>query len=99
MTAAPVAVAAGEPAYVQAPDPTAGLFGGMVIGSSLLAMVLAAVAMAGMSGEVPEFVQTLRTNIMMLIVVGLVVIGVCAVVGFVVGRSVARQRAMRLMNV
>jgi hypothetical protein len=99
VTAAPVATGVAEPTFVQSPDATAGLFGGMVTGSALMALLVVGMAVAAMSRQLSKFVELLKGNVAIVIVVGLVVIAVFGAIGFVLGRTAARQRAMRLMNV
>jgi hypothetical protein len=77
--AAPVELAA--PAIVEAPDPTAGLFGGLAIGSALAALVLAAVSVAAMYRSVPAFLEFFAANKLIVLAVFAVVLGAGAGVG------------------
>lgn len=69
------------PAVVEAPDPTAGLFSGLVIGSAGAAMVLAAVSLAAMDRSVPAFLEFFAANKLLVLAVLAVVLGAGAVVG------------------
>jgi len=85
-----------EPIVVEAIDPTAGLFSGILVGASIVMSILAAVVLAAMVGFVPGYLQAMSDNLVIVFVCSIVIVAVAAVAGFFVGKSAAaRQIAMR----
>ena len=85
-----------EPTFLEEIDPSAGLFGGAVIGACLVMLVLGGVMLAAMTGVVPGYLQAMQENLIIVLVAAVVVIGASAVVGFLVGRAAAAgQMAMQ----
>jgi hypothetical protein len=89
--ATPVAAAVpsepAAPAVVEAPDPLAGLFGGLAVGSAVAAIMLAAVAIAVVSGVVPAYLEILA-DYKLFVLLGVVgIIAGAAVGGHVTGKS------------
>ena len=79
-------------AMVEEFDPMAGLFGGLVVGAMIAAMLLIAVMMAAINQSVPTFLEMMRKN-MMIVVAGLVVVmGASAVAGFFLGKPASPKR-------
>jgi hypothetical protein len=79
-------------------DASSGLFGGMAVGVSVVLLMLAAVAMAAMQsaeGGVAGFVEGMKNNIAIILVVSIVVVGVGAAAGFAMGKAVATRQAMK----
>lgn len=84
---APASAAAPEPAappMVEAPDPMAGLFSGLVIGCAVAALVLGAVSLAALSRTLPSFLEFLAANKPIAMVAFAAILGIGAVVGQVV---------------
>ncbi len=79
------------PAVVEAPDPMAGLFSGLVIGSAAAALVLAAVSVAAMYRSVPAFLEFFAANKPIVLVVFAVILGTGAVVGQAVLAPASRK--------
>lgn len=69
------------PAVVEAPDPMAGVFSGLVIGSAAAVLVLAAVSMAAMYRSVPAFLEFFAANKPIVLAIFAVILGAGAVVG------------------
>ena len=85
-----------EPMVVEAIDPTAGLFNGMIIGCCLVALLLGGIMLSAMTGFVPSYLAGLKDHVLIALVVCVVVVSAAAVVGLFVGKSVAaRHEAMR----
>ncbi len=85
-----------EPAVVEMIDSTAGLFNGMIIGCAIVAMLLGGVALTAITGAVPEYVETLKDNLPVALVICFVLIALTAGIGMYVGKNVAaRREAMR----
>ncbi|MFW6133528.1 MAG: hypothetical protein ACOC8F_06485 [Planctomycetota bacterium] len=84
------------PTYVEAVDATSGLFTGMALGCVVVAILGMVVTIAAMAGTVPPFVAALREKTMIVIVAGVVLTGIFALLGWLLGKSVAaRQEATR----
>jgi len=91
--------AAVEPVVVEAIDAGAGLFGGLLVGCALFGLLIGVVALAGMFTRVPEFLESMKNNVAIVIVAGVAVCLVAGVAGLLVGKSVAaRQQAMRRLG-
>lgn len=92
---APQAVAE-QPIMLEAMDASTGLFSGMILGCSILAMLLGAVMLAVMTEIVPGYLEGLKNNMIIALPVLVVLVGLCGLGGFLFGKSaVARQEAMR----
>ncbi len=88
-----------EAAPAEVIDPTAGLFNGLLIGASLLAMLIGTLSLAAMTGRVPEFVNSLQDNMAGVVIGGVVVLVAAAAAGFFVGKSTAtRKEALRRVS-
>jgi len=85
-----------QPVLVEAADPSAGAFSGLVIGATVLMLVAGAVAIAGMRGLVPPMLSTLYANLIVVLAGGAAVCILLAVAGYFIGKSAAdRAMAMR----
>jgi len=89
--AEPVAAAA-PPVYIEAADSLAGLFGGMIVGCAVVAVLLSAAAFGGASIPVPTFLATLKAQMPIVVGAGFVVILVGGVVGWLMGKSAAARQ-------
>jgi hypothetical protein len=86
-------------AYVEALDASAGLFGGIIISSAVVAALLAAVAISCFGVGRPDYLTTLQSNMGMVLAVSVVIVLIGAGLGWVLGRaSAARQEALRQMG-
>jgi hypothetical protein len=95
----PAAQPMGEPQVVEAPDPTAGLFGGFAVATMLLMLLVGMAAMASMMGVVPAFVADLKANMTMVVGGAAVVMLIVGVIGYFVGKAIAdKKQAMRHMG-
>ena len=82
----------------QAPDSLdadSGLYNGFVIGSTLVMLVLATVVIAAMNNVMPDFVKGMKDNMVIVLAVFVVVAGITAAVGYMMGKAVARQSATK----
>ena len=88
-----------EPVFVEQIDASAGLFGGLAVGTGIVALLLAGIMVALLNGVVPSYLAAMKQNIAIVLVVAVVILGAAGLIGFLVGKSVAdRQEAMRRMN-
>ena len=87
------------PSVVEELDPASGAFSGMVVGAAVVSLIMTIVAAGLASGTVPGIVGTLKENIAIVLVIGVVVIAAAAVVGFVLAKGAAdRQAALQRMQ-
>lgn len=84
------------PVYVEMVDAASGAFGGMIVGSTIVMLVLGAVALAAFGQVAPGYVEAFKNNVWIFIVVAAVFIGGCALIGYLTGKAAAeRQAALR----
>lgn len=77
-------------------DASSGLFGGIIVGCAIAAMLLGVVVLGAVRRTAPNMVETMQSSMGIVVVGVLVVIGACAVIGMTLGKSIAAQRsAMR----
>lgn len=81
------------PMIVEAPDPMAGLFSGLVIACAVAALVLAAVSLAVICRVVPGFLEFFAANKALVLLGFAVILGVGAVVGHVVLKPASAKGA------
>ncbi|MCK5113897.1 MAG: phage holin family protein [Phycisphaerae bacterium] len=74
------------PTFVEAVDPSSGLFSGLLVGAAMLMLVVAAVSLGGLYDNA-GLSTILQNNLAILIVGGIVLAIVAAIVGFMVGKS------------
>lgn len=74
------------PTFVEAVDPGEGLFGGLLVGATVLMLVVSAAALAGLYGNA-GLATTLQNNLAIFIIGGIVVAIIAAVIGLLVGKS------------
>jgi len=87
------------PSYVEAIDPGAGLFGGIIVACALLAALLATVAMSTFSSTPLKYIKGLKANVFVVLGAGFFVILIGAVLGWLFGKASAQRRAaMRKMG-
>jgi len=93
---APTAERAVPAAAVAAPmDATSGMFGGLVVACSLLALVLGAIVAATLVDVVPTFLEVMKDNLLIVLGGCLGVVVLSAVVGLVIGKSIAGGESPR----
>lgn len=96
--AAPVQVVA-APAPIEQVDAASGLFGGVVVGCALVFAVLGAVVLAAAQNIVPDYLTLMKQDLKIVLGGAAVVIVLCAVIGFAVGKAAAaRQQATARMG-
>ena len=92
----PEAAVMEAPTYVEAIDPAAGAFGGLLIGGSVVMFVLGAVMLSAMIEQVPPYLEGLKANIVPVVIGSAVVVIISTVAGYFVAKSVAvRREALR----
>ena len=74
------------PTFVEAIDPSAGLFSGLLVGTAILMLIVSAAALAGLYGNA-GLSTALQNNLTIVIIGGIVVAIVAAVIGFMIGKS------------
>jgi len=82
-----------QPSFVEATDPKAGLFTGLAAGCAIIVFMVAAVSLAALGGYYPGYLVWLDENMLAMLMGSIVVIGLGALVGFLVGKSVAEKQA------
>jgi hypothetical protein len=88
--------AATQPTFVEAADPMSGLFTGIAAGAAIVVFVVAGVALAVLGGYTPGYLDWLGENMLAMLLGSIAVIGLGALVGFLVSKSIAdRQAAIR----
>ncbi len=86
-----------EPTIVQAPDPTAGLFGGIAAALMLVSMLIGAMGLAVVASkpDIPGLIKMIYENITTIVGVGAGMVIVFGGIGFALGKANAKQQAMR----
>ncbi len=85
--------------FVEQVDPGAGMFGGMLIGSAIVALVLGSIPLASARGMVPEYLAWYKENILAVLIGAAVLVAVATLIGLFLGKAIAdKQRAMRDIN-
>ena len=80
-------------------DASSGLFGGLIVGCAVLAMLIGAVMLAVSVRAVPGYLSVLKTNIGAALGGAAVLVIIFGVVGMLIGKSVAaRQKALQQMG-
>jgi hypothetical protein len=89
--------ATGEPQYVEAIDPSSGLFGGLVVASAIAMLVVLAATVAAQQNVISDFVAAVRDNLGAVVGALTVVTIIAAIVGYMVGKGMSQKRqAMRI---
>jgi hypothetical protein len=83
------------PVTVMAPDPAAGLFSGLIVGSAILAILVGMVTLAAMLSVMPDYLEWMKNNLLIVLVASVVIVGAAAVVGFLVGKPAANASPAR----
>ncbi|MDP7162155.1 MAG: hypothetical protein QF577_00195 [Phycisphaerae bacterium] len=78
---------------VEVPDPSASLYSGMLIGGFVIAILIGGVMLAGISGRMPGYLVALDSNLIVLLLVGVVITGVAGALGLMLGKAAAGPRA------
>lgn len=83
---------------IEQPDRSAGLFAGLMLGA-ILSMLLAGMAVGAMfRGVTPNLLTTLAAHPLYVLLGVLVVVIVCALIGFIVGRSEADRKTLAALR-
>lgn len=89
----PEVAVAEAPTVVQAIDPSAGAFSGLVVAACLVMLVMGAVAIAAMLQATPKYVDVLQQNLLAFLAAAAVVAIILTVAGYFIGKSVADRAA------
>lgn len=89
----PVAPPRAQPDFVEAPDNTAGLFGGIAVGCAIVVFVVTGVSLAALGGYQPGYLVWLGENMFAMLVGSVMMIGLGALIGFLIGKSIADKQA------
>lgn len=81
------------PTVVEEADAASGAFSGMVVGACLLMMVVGVVGLAVIQDTLPDFLVAMQKSLVVFLVVGVVVCGILAGVGFAIGKSMSSRAA------
>ncbi|MHC4984998.1 MAG: helix-turn-helix domain-containing protein [Planctomycetota bacterium] len=84
-----------EPVVMEETDPSAGLFGGALVGAAVVGMVSAAMALAGLTGMQPDFLKWLNENGLLVVVASVAAIGIGGLLGFMLNKSAGRSASGR----
>lgn len=85
-----------QPVVVEAIDPMAGLFTGLVAGAAVVALVLGGVVLAVMQNQVPRFLAVMKDNMAAMAGGAVLLVGLAGLAGFFLGKSIAaRKQALR----
>jgi len=76
----------------EAPDSTSGLFAGVLVGCAAVAMLIGAVAIAGMTDMVPKYIETLSEKLTMVMGVAVAFALVAGGLGLMLGKATASRR-------
>jgi hypothetical protein len=76
----------------EAPDPMAGMFTGLLVGCAALALLIGAVAIAGITDMIPGYIETMDNQLTMVMVVGVVFALVAGGLGMMLGKAVVSNR-------
>jgi len=87
------AAVAEMPVVVEAADARAGLFSGFIVGSAILAMLLAIVMISAMTERAFSFVEAMKNNMALLLVGVIIVAAASGVIGLMLGKSVAGRQS------
>ena len=81
-----------QPVYMDMVDPGAGLFSGFLVGSALVALLLAVLAVGVPGGRETSLASLLASQGVIVIGVAAAVIAACGVVGMLLGKSAAARQ-------
>lgn len=87
------AVVPAQPVTVEAADPSAGLFNGILVGCFILTLLIGGVTMAAAGGTLPGYLEMIDRNPLIVLGGGAVMVAVCGVLGLMLGKVAAPKRA------
>ena len=84
------------PTYVEEIDSNSGLFGGIVVAASVIAILLGLAALSSFSSTPPNYLAWIKTKMALVLVVSVVIAVIGAVLGWMAGKaSTARAQALK----
>ncbi len=102
--AGPVGIAPVEsvmvmPTYVEEIDSSSGLYGGIITGATIVAILLGVAALSSFSSTPPSYLASIKANIYIVLVVSVLIVALGAGLGWVAGKaSAARAKAFKQMG-
>jgi len=81
------------PTVVEEIDASVGAFSGLVLGAAVVMMVIGAVVVPVMLGKEPPYLEALQQNLRLVLGGGVVVMAILAIVGYLIGKSMADRAA------
>jgi hypothetical protein len=81
-----------EANVTEAPDAMAGLFGGVLVGCAAIALLIGAIAIAGVTNVLPEYLRTLDGKLTMVMGVGVAFALLAGGLGLMLGKATASRR-------
>ncbi len=76
----------------EVPDATSGLFAGILVGCAAVALLIGAIAIAGITDVLPEYLKTLDDELTMVMVVGVAFALLAGGLGLMLGKASASRR-------
>ena len=84
------------PTFIEAIDPSSGLYGGLLVGSALIILIVTATTLTAQQGIVSGFLAALQKNLMIVLVVMVVITIIAALVGYLLGKAFqTKQEALK----
>jgi len=84
------------PTYVEEIDSSSGLYGGILVGATVVAVLLGVAAMSSFSSTPPSYLASIKANISTVLVVSVLIVAVGAVLGWLAGKaSTAQAQALK----
>ncbi len=82
-----------QPTFVEATDPSAGAFSGMVAGVAIIVLIIGGISLAAAGGFTPGYLDWLDENMIAMLIGSIAIIGLGALVGFLISKSAADRQA------
>jgi hypothetical protein len=87
------------PTYVEEIDSSSGLYGGIVVAATIVAVLLGVAAMSSFSSAPPSYLASIKANIFIVLAVSVLIVALGAGLGWVAGKaSAARAQALKQMG-
>ncbi len=84
------------PTFIEAIDPSSGLYGGLLVGSALIILIVTATTLAAQQGIVSGFLDALQKNLTIVLVIMVVITIIAALVGYLLGKAFqTKQEALK----
>jgi hypothetical protein len=84
------------PTYVEEIDSSSGLYGGILVGATVVAILLGVAALSSFGSTPPEYLRSIKANIYVVLLGAVVVVAIGAVLGWLAGKaSTAQAQALK----